>query len=67
MPEVSSDRLDRQIVDLVLAGAGNKQIARELGLPEGTVKWRVHRLYVRVGVSSRTQFVLKMQRPGRDA
>lgn len=55
------DATDRAIIDLVLAGHTNKAISRRLSLPEGTVKWRLHRLYGRLGVSSRVQFALRLR------
>lgn len=54
------DPTDRHIVQLLLEGASNKAIARALGLPIGTVKRRLHRLYGGLGVTSRTQFALKV-------
>lgn len=56
------DEVDRRIVELVLQGATNKAIARAIKLPEGTVKWRLHRLYARLGVGSRVQFVMELRR-----
>lgn len=44
-----------------MQGESNKAIAAALGLAEGTVKWRLHRLYERLGVQSRAQFVLKLR------
>ena len=58
------DRIDREIVRLLLAGEPNKVIARRLDIPLGTVKWRLHRLYARVGVTSRVQFAMKVRDPG---
>ena len=55
------DPLDRSIAQMVLEGAPNKAIARALDIPEGTVKWRLHRLYERLGVSSRMSFALALR------
>ena len=55
------DPVDRAIARMVIEGASNKAIATETGLPEGTVKWRVHRLYERLGVGSRTSFALALK------
>lgn len=55
------DSVDRRIAELPIDGASNRAIARAVGMPEGTVKWRIHRLYNRFGVSSRVQFVMKVR------
>ena len=56
------DDIDRTIIQRVIEGRTNRNIAREVGLAEGTVKWRLHRLYRRLGVSSRVQFVTEINR-----
>jgi DNA-binding NarL/FixJ family response regulator len=53
--------VDRRIAQLVLKGQPNKAIATATGLPVGTVKWRLHRMYLELGVSSRSQFVLAVR------
>ncbi len=59
-PDVSpfSDDVDRQIAHMVIEGAPNKVIATRTGLPLGTVKWRLHRMYRRLEVHSRTTFAM---------
>ena len=49
----------RQIVALLNTGSSNKEIARALGLAEGTVKVHLHSIYQRVGVSNRLQLAAK--------
>lgn len=49
---------EREILDLIAAGQGNKQIARHLGITEKTVKAHCTRLFQRIGVSDRTQAAL---------
>ncbi len=56
----SLDGVDRDLARLVVAGESNRSIARTLHLAEGTVKWRLHRLYRRVGAANRTQFALRV-------
>ena len=58
--EVFADRADETIARLVVAGLPNKAIAARLGMPEGTVKWRLHRMYARAGVQTRSRFVLEV-------
>lgn len=55
-----TDRVDETIARLVVAGLPNKAIAARLGIPEGTVKWRLHRMYARIGVQTRSHFVLEV-------
>lgn len=57
-----ADEVDRRITELVLEGLSNRSIARHVGLPEGTVKWRLHRLYRRLDVQTRVQFVNEIRR-----
>lgn len=59
--EVFTDEIDETIAYLVVAGLPNKTIAARLEMPEGTVKWRLHRMYGRVGVQSRSRFVLEIR------
>ena len=45
---------ERQLLRLVDAGLGNKQLAEELLISEGTVKWHLHNVYAKLGVRSRS-------------
>lgn len=47
---------EQQIAALVQLGKRNKEIAHTLGLTEGTIKQRMTRLFVRFGVTNRTEF-----------
>lgn len=60
-PTLFEDELDRRIAQLVFAGLPNKTVAARAGVPEGTVKWRLHRMYRRLDVASRSQFVLALR------
>lgn len=42
------------VLELIVAGANNKEIARELGLSLATVKTHIQHIFQKVGVSSRT-------------
>jgi two-component system, NarL family, nitrate/nitrite response regulator NarL len=44
---------EKDVVQLVARGMSNKEIARELGLTEGTVKFYMHRIYQKLDVDSR--------------
>jgi DNA-binding NarL/FixJ family response regulator len=49
---------EKQVVELVFSGAGNKKIAQALGLAEGTVKEYLSRLYHKLGISNRTELAV---------
>jgi DNA-binding CsgD family transcriptional regulator len=53
----------RQLLGLLAAGRTNRQIARELGLSEATVRTHLENLYRRLGVSSRTAAVTRAWDP----
>ena len=56
-----NDEIDREIARMLVDGAPNKAIARKTGLALGTVKWRLHRMYRRIGVHSRTAFAIAVR------
>ncbi|MGF9757413.1 response regulator transcription factor [Microvirga sp. 0TCS3.31] len=45
---------EREIVALVAEGQSNKEIARQLGLTDGTVKIHLHNIYRKLEVTNRT-------------
>ena len=51
-----------EISRLVAQGLRNRSIAEELGLSEGTVKVYLNRVYEKLGVASRTELVLAMNK-----
>jgi len=54
----SDDRLsetERKIVELVVAGRRNKEVAAQLSLSPNTVAWNLSKVYRKLGVSSRTE------------
>jgi DNA-binding NarL/FixJ family response regulator len=48
---------ERRIVELVVAGRMNREIAAELYLSPNTVAWNLSRVYRKLGVTSRTALV----------
>jgi DNA-binding NarL/FixJ family response regulator len=52
-PELSSREID--VLRLIVNGRSNKEIAEELHITEGTVKWHVNIILGRLNVSDRTQ------------
>ncbi len=53
-----------EVLSLVAQGLLNKQIARQLGIAEATVKAHLTQIYSRIGVSDRLQATLWAQRNG---
>jgi DNA-binding CsgD family transcriptional regulator len=49
----------RELLRLLAAGRTNTQIARQLGISEGTVRTHLENIYERLGVSSRTAAVTR--------
>lgn len=54
----------RAVLRLVAAGRGNKEIARELGLVEGTVKNHVSTILDKLRAANRTQAALLAREAG---
>jgi DNA-binding NarL/FixJ family response regulator len=52
------------VLELLVEGLANKQIARRLGITERTVKAHLTAAFQRIGVADRTQAALWMQRHG---
>jgi DNA-binding CsgD family transcriptional regulator len=46
---------EQRIVDLVVAGRKNREVAAELSLSPNTVAWNLSKVYRKLGVSSRTE------------
>jgi DNA-binding NarL/FixJ family response regulator len=45
---------EQQVTTLICDGLSNKMIAYKLGVTEGTVKARLHNIYKKLGISSRS-------------
>jgi two-component system, NarL family, nitrate/nitrite response regulator NarL len=67
-PPSTADLTPREsdVVRQVAQGLRNKEIARNLGITEGTVKMHLHNLYEKLGVSSRTELALLAKERGLD-
>jgi DNA-binding NarL/FixJ family response regulator len=55
---------EREVLQLVIDGLANKQIARRLGISEKTVKGHLTNVFQRIGVTDRTQAALWAERTG---
>jgi DNA-binding NarL/FixJ family response regulator len=56
-----SDR-EREVLELVVHGHGNKAIADRLGVTVAAVKWHLQHIYEKLYVHSRTEAALKFRR-----
>lgn len=63
-PEPRLSPRQREVLALLVAGAANKLIARELDIGEATVKSHVAAIFEEFGVTSRTQVVVEFARRG---
>jgi DNA-binding CsgD family transcriptional regulator len=50
---------ERQIVELVVAGRRNREVAAELSLSPNTVAWNLSKVYRKLGVRSRTELAAR--------
>ena len=50
---------EREIVDLLMQGMSNRQIAQSLGIAEATVKKHLHHVYRKLGVRSRALLIVE--------
>ncbi len=70
-PRTKQDALltarETMIVDYVLQGLRNREIANEMTLSEGTVKVHMHNIFRKLGVTSRTELIVKRGNVGRAA
>ena len=57
-------RRERQILDLLVEGCTNKEIAARLGVSDQTIKNRLTVLYQKTGVSGRVSLVVFALRQG---
>lgn len=62
-PLASLSEREAQIAKLLALALPNKEIARELGLSPETVKWHLHNLYAKLGVTTRFGAVSLLRRP----
>jgi DNA-binding NarL/FixJ family response regulator len=58
--ETLSDR-EREVLELVMHGLGNKAIADRLGVTIAAVKWHLQHIYEKLHVQSRTEAALKFK------
>ncbi|MGI5880784.1 MAG: LuxR C-terminal-related transcriptional regulator [Syntrophomonadaceae bacterium] len=65
LKEYSLTSREAQIASLITRGKTNKQIARDLGVSENTVKTFIKRLFNKMDVHSRSQLISEMYKLGK--
>ena len=63
LPEPLTEQ-ELNILALIVGGKTNQQIADELVVTLGTVKWHVHNILQKLGVNNRTQATIRAQDRG---
>jgi DNA-binding CsgD family transcriptional regulator len=58
-PPPSFTGREREIVDRLMQGMSNRQIAQSLGIAEATVKKHLHHVYRKLGVRSRALLIVE--------
>jgi DNA-binding NarL/FixJ family response regulator len=56
---------ERAVALLIAGGLSNKDIARELGLSQGTIQNHVHNILQKLGVRSRNSLIIRRGTRGR--
>lgn len=57
---IEFSKRQQQVVELLLQGTSNKQIASKLGISESTVEFHLRNIYAKLQVNSRTEAILKL-------
>lgn len=50
---------EREVARLVSQGLGNRDIAKQMGVTEGTIKAYLYSIFRKTGVANRTQLALR--------
>ena len=63
-PDASLSPREREVLQLLVQGKSNKEIATQLGIAEATVKCHFRVIFMRMGVTDRTQAVVSALQRG---
>jgi LuxR family maltose regulon positive regulatory protein len=55
---------ERRVLNLIVAGKSNQEIADELVISVGTAKWHVHNILQKLGVKNRPQAIARARQHG---
>jgi DNA-binding CsgD family transcriptional regulator len=61
-PQAQFSAREQEIMALVATGLSNKEIGRQLGLSDGTVKLHLYKVYQKAGVANRTALAAMVHR-----
>jgi DNA-binding CsgD family transcriptional regulator len=56
---------EKEVIELLLQGKSNKQIALALKIAESTVESHLTKIYAKLGVGSRVEAILRLREPGK--
>jgi LuxR family transcriptional regulator, maltose regulon positive regulatory protein len=57
-------RTEQEVLSLVARGLFNQEIAAQLGIVVGTVKWHLHQIFAKLGARNRTEAVARARDRG---
>ncbi len=63
LPEALSEQ-EMRVLQLIMAGKSNREIAAELFISAGTAKWHVHNILQKLGVHNRPQAIARARKLG---
>jgi LuxR family maltose regulon positive regulatory protein len=63
LPEPLTEQ-ELRVLDLIVEGNTNREIADELVISVGTAKWHVHNILQKLGVSNRSQAIARARELG---
>ena len=63
-PRETLTRTEQEVLDLVASGHFNQEIATQLGIVVGTVKWHLHQIFAKLGARNRTEAVARARERG---
>lgn len=56
---------EREVVNFLMQGKSNKEIARALNMAEGTVEFHLTKIYTKLGVISRVEAIIRLNQLGK--
>ncbi len=62
--QIQFSEREKQVIDLLILGKSNKQIALALGISVRAVEFHLSNIYTKLNVSSRTEAALKLSKTG---
>ena len=63
-PTNELSKREKDVVNFLMQGKSNKEIARALSMAEGTVEFHLTKIYAKLGVVSRTEAIIRLSQLG---